>query len=72
MLITPHSPPSLMRPRPEIAQVWKVQWEETVSQPDNEPLMLIPGDLVVQYKSGWMEKLTEQQLLERFEKVADA
>ena len=55
------------RPRQYPVVVWEAQYEETLSNKDNQPVMVTQGDWIVEHVSGWIEKLTRQELDERYE-----
>ena len=56
-----------MRPRLVMLRVWEAQWEQMLSQPDNQPVPILPGDWIVEHPSGWLEKLTRRELDDRYE-----
>ena len=56
-----------MHPRQDKVTVWQAQWEETLSNKDNQPIFVTQGDWIVEHPSGWLEKLTQQELEDRYE-----
>ena len=58
-----------IKPRTQCLTAWQAQWEQMLSQPDNQPLPILPGDWIVEHPSGWIEKLTQRELDERYERV---
>lgn len=54
-------------PRKVKLAVWEAQYEETLSNKDNAPIMVTAGDWIVEHPSGWIEKLTRQELDDRYE-----
>ena len=47
--------------------VWQATYEETLSNKDNAAVMVTAGDWIVEHPSGWIEKLTRQELDDRYE-----
>lgn len=58
---------AVYRPRPLDLKVWEAQYEETLSNKDSQPIYVTAGDWIVEHPSGWIEKLTRQELDERYE-----
>ena len=54
-------------PRRQKVTVWEAQWEEFLTQPNFQPLPILPGDWIVEHPSGWLEKLTLEELHDRYE-----
>lgn len=58
---------AMWRPRPLDLKVWQATYEETLTNKDNQPIYVTQGDWIVEHPSGWIEKLTRQELDERYE-----
>lgn len=58
---------NLCIPKRLTVKVWMVRYEETLSNKDSQPIYVTAGDWIVEHPSGWIEKLTRQELDERYE-----
>lgn len=55
------------RPKQDKVVVWEASYEETLTNKDHQPIYVTVGDWIVEHPSGWIEKLTRQQLDDRYE-----